>query len=142
MAGIARTPLPVLFADPGDLLQSALDAFSISPPPHATFLALEDYGVNVALARDAAAICTDSVDEQVESCVIGTPCVAVRPCTEHEATLDVGATRLVAANSAAIGGALAEAIGSAGGWRVPKRWDKAVSGRVVRALKRGIIPLH
>lgn len=141
MAGLTRSPLPVLFSD-ADALRDALGTSGIQVPENARFLEGVDYRTMLALERDAAAICTDSGGLQQESCVVGTACVVVRPCSEHTPTVVAGAAKLAAANSVAIEEALFAAIEAGRDWVVPKRWDTAVSGRIVRALKRGIIPLH
>lgn len=95
----------------------------------------------LALERDAAAIITDSSGVQEEACTIGTPCLTVRDCTEQAATLEAKANELVDADGDAIRSALERAVGEKHRWAVPKRWDGAVSDRVIRAIKRGIIPL-
>lgn len=95
----------------------------------------------LALQRDAAVIITDSGGIQEEACMVGTPCVTVRRNTEREITIELGANRLVGADSAQIIAGVADALDSPRGWRVPERWDSAVSIRVVAALMGGITPL-
>ncbi len=95
----------------------------------------------LALQRDAAAIVTDSGGVQEESCMVGTPCVTVRRNTERGITVEVGANRVVPADTASILAGLAEALGSTRKWERPERWDADVAARVVAALKSGIVPL-
>ncbi len=95
----------------------------------------------LALQRDAAAIVTDSGGIQEESCMVRTPCVTVRRNTERAITIEVGANRLVMADTAAIFAAIAEALESSRVWEFPERWDTRVSERVVAALVDGIAPL-
>jgi UDP-N-acetylglucosamine 2-epimerase (non-hydrolysing) len=95
----------------------------------------------VGLIRGAAAVVTDTASVQVESCVCETPCVTVMDCTEADATVACGANVLVDAEESAIAIALHDAMTAHRKWTVPKRWDTAVSDRLVRALRRGVIPL-
>lgn len=140
VGGLARSPLPVVIPDTGGL-KAAIESAGLEVPAAARLFASVPYRDMLALERDAAVVVTDSSGVQEEACTISTPCVTVRECTEHSATLDVGANRLAAADAEAIREALVEAMNSTASWRSPKRWDQAVSDRVVRALKRGIIPL-
>ena len=96
----------------------------------------------LAIVRDAAVVVTDSGGVQEEACMLGTPCVTVRRCTERVATLEAGANRLAGATPEAIASAVHEAMEGPRKWITPKRWDKAVSQRVVRALRRGVSPLE
>jgi len=138
--GIARSPLPVVIPDAGGFA-AALDLLGIERPASLHIVNAVHYRDMLALERDAAAVLTDSSGVQEEACTIQTPCITVRECTEHSATVDVGANTLVAADAEAIRAALVQSISSTATWRSPKRWDQAVSDRVVRALKRGILPL-
>jgi UDP-N-acetylglucosamine 2-epimerase (non-hydrolysing) len=129
----------------------------LMPDAHGASGALETYGIRVgdpvrivgaapyqemlALIRDAAVVVTDSGGVQEEACMLGTPCVTVRRCTERIATLEVGANRLSDATSDAVVSAARDAMAGPHKWLTPKRWDKAVSQRVVRSLRRGIVPL-
>lgn len=99
------------------------------------------YQEMLALVRDAAAAVTDSGGVQEEACMLGTPCVTVRRCTERRATVEVGANRLADATAAAISSAVGDALEGPRKWLTPKRWDKAVSQRVTRSLRRGVPPL-
>jgi len=95
----------------------------------------------LALQRDAAAIVTDSGGIQEEACMVHTPCVTVRRNTERQITVEVGANRLVSADSTQITTGLVEALSSPRDWKVPVRWDLEVASRVVAALQEGISPL-
>jgi UDP-N-acetylglucosamine 2-epimerase (non-hydrolysing) len=95
----------------------------------------------LALQRDAAAIVTDSGGVQEESCMLRTPCVTVRRNTERWVTLQVGSNRLVDADRDQILTGLSAALTLPKDWAFPERWDDEVSGRVVTALKSGILPL-
>jgi UDP-N-acetylglucosamine 2-epimerase (non-hydrolysing) len=95
----------------------------------------------LALERDAAVIVTDSGGVQEEACMVGTPCVTVRRNTEREITVEVGANRLVPAETSAISETLHEAVLRREGWQRPERWDDKVSARVVAALESGVLPL-
>lgn len=100
------------------------------------------YREMLALMRDASVVLTDSSGVQEEACMLGTPCVTLRGCTERAATVEAGANRLADATPEAVTAAVAEARETPRKWLTPKRWDKAVSQRVVRSLKRGLVPLR
>ena len=95
----------------------------------------------LALQRDAAGIVTDSGGIQEEACMLHTPCVTVRRNTERGITVDVGANRLVSAETSAIEAALADALASDRDWALPERWDSEVSSRIAEALLGGVLPL-
>lgn len=141
LGGIAHSPLPVLIADT-NTLTAAADRFGRSMPAAARVADAVPYLTMLALIRDAACVITDSSGVQEEACTIGTACVTVRECTELTVTLESEANRLVYPDPDEIRAALIAAAGIRKGWNAPKRWDRAVSERVVRALKRGITPLQ
>jgi len=138
---LSSSPLPVLFpahprtrpllADVG-LETSGSAVRLVDPVGYLDMLALE---------RDAAVIVTDSGGVQEEACMVGTPCVTVRRNTEREITVEVGANRLVPAETSAISETLHEALLRRDGWQRPERWDDKVSARVVAALESGVLPL-
>lgn len=138
--GAERCGLPVLVPDANGL-RRALERAGIEPGPPVSVVDAVSYTDMLALIRDAAAVITDSGGVQQEACMICTPCVTVRDCTEHVATVIFGANELVAADADAINAALARAREHKRSWVTPKRWDRAVSDRVVRAIRRGIEPL-
>ncbi|MDZ4169067.1 MAG: UDP-N-acetylglucosamine 2-epimerase (non-hydrolyzing) [Coriobacteriia bacterium] len=140
LEGLAALPLPVLVPDTNGLraamaeagLQAAGAVSVVDAVPYRSMLALE---------RDAAVVLTDSTGVQEEACSICTPCITVRDCTEQVATVEAGANRLVSADSDAIIESVANILAEPPTWVVPKRWDRAVSDRIVRAIKRGVAPL-
>ncbi len=95
----------------------------------------------LTLQRAATAIVTDSGGVQEEACMLGTPCVTVRRNTERQVTVEIGANRLVAAETGAISRGIKEALASGTDWERPDRWDLDVSSRVVTALESGVLPL-
>jgi len=136
----AATELPVLFpAHPRT--RPLLAAAGITADAGVHVIDPVGYLDMLALQRDAAAIVTDSGGVQEESCMVGTPCVTVRRNTERGITVEVGANRVVAAETGAILGGLAQALASARDWQRPERWDAEVSARVVAALEGGVTPL-
>jgi UDP-N-acetylglucosamine 2-epimerase (non-hydrolysing) len=141
LEGIAVAGLPTIMPDPHGL-RATLESAGLTLPSNVTVVDAVAYRTMLALQRDAVAVLTDSGGVQEEACILGTPCVTVRPCTEYMATLRTGSNVLVDSSSQAVSHALSEARDASKGWVVPKRWDQAVSGRVVRALKRGIMPLN
>lgn len=140
MAGLGASPLPVLMPD-SDGLSAALRRYRVSVPSGVRIVDPVGYRVMLALERDAAAIITDSAGVQVEACMVGVACLTVRDCTEVSSTVDVGANRLLPAESSAIRAALAESINRKRSWVAPKRWDRAVADRATRAIRRGVVPL-
>lgn len=140
IGGLALSPLPVLLPDT-DGLGRSLEALSSALPPTIMLVEAVPYSEMLALERDAAAVITDSGGVQVEACMVGVPCLTVRDCTEMVPTVEIGANRLVSADAQSIHAALLEAMGGTHSWVEPKRWDRAVSDRVARALKRRITPL-
>jgi len=140
MGGLSRSPLPVLIPD-SDGLAEELAGRDITLPATVRLIGAVDYRMMLALERDAAAIITDSSGVQVEACMVRVPCVTVRECSELIPTLTCGANHLVAPDGVLIGAALDAAITQTRTWAEPKRWDRAVSDRVARALRRGITPL-
>lgn len=139
--GLMRLGVPVLVPDARDLCDGVIasgglvprDLYCLDPVPYLDMLALQ---------RDALAVITDSGGIQEEACMLGTPCITVRGSSEHDATIDVGANMLTSADSDAIVDAIGLARSAGHSWVAPKRWDRAVSDRIVRALKRGVTPLR
>lgn len=137
---LTRLGLPVLVPDARDLCDGIIAAGGVVPPD-LYCLDPVPYLDMLALQRDAVAVITDSGGIQEEACMLGTPCVTVRDSTEHDATIEVGANQLTSASSDAIVDAVGNARAGSRNWVAPKRWDRAVSDRIVRALKRGVTPL-
>lgn len=138
--GLARLPLPVLIPDTNGL-RAAMHRSGLSSDERISVVDVVPYRSMLALERDAAIVLTDSSGVQEEACTICTPCLTIRGCTEQVATIDAGANRLVAADRDAIVSSVVETLAQPPEWAVPKRWDRAVSDRVVRAIKRGVSPL-
>ncbi len=141
LGGLARSRLPVVMPDSDRFVAAAARARMTIPGRAITSGAVPHLDM-LRLIRGAAAVLTDAGGVQEEACVLCTPCVTVRGCTEHVATLGSGANVLVEPDAAAIETTVTAAIASRRQWAQPARWDKAVSDRVMRALRRGIIPLR
>ena len=141
VTSLLDSPLPVLFPVHPRTRPILAGHGMTEDSPGVVLTAPVGYLDMLALQRDAAAIVTDSGGVQEESCMVGTPCVTVRRNTERYITVEVGANRLVSADSSAITPALAQALASDRGWQVPERWDLQVAARVVEALRGGIMPL-
>ncbi len=140
MAGLGSLTCPTVIPDTNGLA-SALASAGIEVPGQVTIIEPVTYPMMLALERQAAAVVTDSSGVQEESCTLCTPCVTVRECTEQTVTIRISANRLVPAHPEVIAAAVTLAIEQPPTWPVPQRWDRAVSDRVVRALKRGVRPL-
>ncbi|MBI5232279.1 MAG: UDP-N-acetylglucosamine 2-epimerase [Coriobacteriales bacterium] len=138
--GLGRTGMPVIIPDAGPL-RSALTTHGVQLPHAIEIVDAVTYNDMLALERDAAVIVTDSGGVQEEACMLGTSCVTVRDSTERQSTLACGCNRLAEPTGDSMVGAIASAIECRTPWPIPKRWDRAVSDRVVRALLRGIAPL-
>jgi UDP-N-acetylglucosamine 2-epimerase len=140
LEGLAQSALPVLVPDANGL-RDAMASFGLSARGAVHVIDPVQYLEMLSLQRDAAAVVTDSGGVQVESCMLCVPCITVRQCTEFGPTVENGANRLVDATAVSIRGAVAEATGRRASWTAPKRWDRGVSDRITRILKRGIEPL-
>ncbi len=141
VSGLERCKLPVVAPDSADL-KAALAREGTRLPHNVDAIEPVSYHRMLALQRDAAVVVTDSSGVQIEACTIGTPCLTVRRCTEQAATIECGANRVVPASGRALAAAIRRVMERPSTWTVPQRWDRAVSDRVVRALKRGIMPLR
>jgi UDP-N-acetylglucosamine 2-epimerase (non-hydrolysing) len=139
--GLAALGMPTLLPDAHGA-SGALETYGIRVGSSVNIVEAAPYPDMLALLRDAAVVVTDSGGVQEEACMLATPCVTVRRCTERVATLEVGANRLADASPEAIVSAATDAIEGPRKWLMPKRWDKAVSQRVVRALRRGVPELE
>lgn len=138
--GLACCGLPALIPDTSGL-SGAIKTHGVTVPESVEIVDAVSYTEMLSLERDAAVVVTDSSGVQVEACVLFTPCITVSPTTEQTATIDVGANRMCDATFDAVSRAVSDLLGERSSWVTPKRWDQAVSDRVVRALKRGIMPL-
>jgi len=136
IGALAQIDCAVLLPD-AEGVRRAFGSYGIDVPENVFVVDAVGYREMLALQRDADVIVTDSGGVQEEACMVGTPCVTVREVTEHNATVLAGANRLSEPTVEAIIAAVSEARGSRS-WVAPKRWDKAVSGRIVRELKAGV----
>ncbi len=139
MEAISHIDIPVLIPD-AEGLRQALAENGISVSENAFVVDAVGYLEMLALERDADVVLTDSGGVQEEACMVGTPCVTVRSITEHTATIEAGANRLAEPTTDSVLAAIDEARENRT-WLAPKRWDRAVSGRIVRELRAGVDPL-
>lgn len=140
IGGLSRSPLPVLIPERAGM-EKALAEHDIAVPDNVKLVDAVDYFTMLALERDAAVIITDSSGVLVEACMLRVPCLTVRCCTELPVTIKAGANCLVPPDSKAIRAEIVAAVSRSALWAEPKRWDRAVSDRIARVLKRGIPPL-
>jgi len=139
--GLSDVQPPVLMPD-SDAFVSACELFGIAIPASIQTTPPIDHLKMLSLIKDSACVVTDSGGLQEEACVLCAPCVTVRGCTEHVETLTTRANVLAAAEAEVIRTATLAAVSGRRQWVQPARWDRAVSDRVVRALRRGIMPLR
>ena len=139
--GLGRLDESVIVPDSGGL-GASLDEHEIPVAENLMLTPAVRYLEMLALERDAKCVVTDSGGVQVEACMVCTPCVTVRAETEYIATIDAGANRLADASPAAVFTAVSEALATPRSWRAPRRWDKAVSKRIAKSLKRGVEPVE
>lgn len=137
LGALGGIELPIVMPDVSDI-GGLLAEFGLRLPPNIRLIDVVPYSMMLALERDAECIVTDSGGVQEEACIICTPCVTVRRCTEHAATLKYGGNRLSTANRDMLRAAVSGALEVKRSWPRPHRWDKAVSDRVARVLKRGV----
>jgi len=90
---------------------------------------------NLSLLAGAAVAITDSGGLQEETSVLGVPCLTLRDTTERPVTLDLGTSRLVGNDAAAIRRAFDDAV--SGNWPAGQPiplWDGQTSSRIVSEL--------
>lgn len=138
--GLERFPLPVVLPD-AEAFTAAATRHGVQVGRSLVSAAALPYREMLSLVRDAAAVVTDCGSLAEEACCAEVPCVTVRYCTEYDETIAAGANRLARPERDAVCAALLDATGRRGHWVLPKRWDRAVSDRAVRALRRGVTPL-
>lgn len=137
LAGLGALQSTVAIPDVAEIA-GLVERHELQVPDNVRLLPAVPYRSMLALERDARCVVTDSGGVQEESCMTCTPCVTVRECTEYVSTVATGGNRMSSAEPAALAAAVRAARESKRSWTPPSRWDKAVSGRVVRVLKRGI----
>lgn len=139
--GMSTSGMTTLVPDDG-AFAGAMDDCGLTAELRPTLISSVPYRTMLALMRDAACVVTDSSGVQEEACTIGTPCVTVAGRTEHEATVAIGANQLSEATQHDVASAVRSAAQSGRVWPTPQRWDRAVSDRIVRAIRRGVAPLN
>lgn len=95
------------------------------------------YLETIGLVESAALVLTDSGGLQVETTILGVPCLTARPNTEWTETVESGTNRLVAPSLEAIKSAFAEARQQARNVGAPPRpplWDGHAAERIVALL--------
>jgi UDP-N-acetylglucosamine 2-epimerase (non-hydrolysing) len=95
------------------------------------------YLETIGLVESAALVLTDSGGLQVETTILGVPCLTARPNTEWTETVESGTNRLVAPSLEAIKSAFAEARQQARNIGAPPRpplWDGHAAERIVALL--------
>lgn len=91
----------------------------------------------LSMLQNARLVLTDSGGIQEEACVLRVPCITIRESTERIATIAAGANRLAKAERWQILKAVTEIVeNGVPSWVIPDRWDREVSKRIVRVLKR------
>lgn len=86
----------------------------------------------VRLLGSAAAVVTDSGGVQQEACILGVPCVTVRPTTEWTETLAIGANRLATAGPE-LADAVEDALRGERTWTNP--FPPGATGRLVDVVE-------
>ncbi|MCC7416124.1 MAG: UDP-N-acetylglucosamine 2-epimerase (non-hydrolyzing) [Acidobacteria bacterium] len=95
----------------------------------------------LALVAGASAVITDSGGLQEETSVLGVPCLTLRRNTERPITVELGTSRLVGSEPAAIRAAFRQVL--AGEWppgRSIPLWDGAAGERIADALASWLVP--
>ena len=136
MSHVART-MPVLFLVHPRTRQRIKD-FGLEP--HAAGVRLLDpigYLETVGLVERAALVLTDSGGLQVETTILGVPCLTARPNTEWTETVESGTNRLVAHTLEGITAAFADVRRQSRAMFAPGRpplWDGHAAERIVALL--------
>jgi len=135
LSHVARS-MPVLFLVHPRTRQRIKD-FGLEQ--HASGVRLLDpvgYLETIGLVERAALVLTDSGGLQVETTILGVPCLTARPNTEWTETVESGTNRLVAPTLEAITAAFAEVRGERRGAAPPRPplWDGHAAERIVALL--------
>lgn len=89
----------------------------------------------ISLVEGARLVVTDSGGLQVETTVLGVPCLTTRAVTEWTETVEQGTNRLVPPRAEAIAAAASEALTAASRHATrPPLWDGKAAGRILEAL--------
>jgi UDP-N-acetylglucosamine 2-epimerase (non-hydrolysing) len=95
------------------------------------------YLETIGLVEGAALVLTDSGGLQVETTILGVPCLTARPNTEWTETVESGTNRLVAPTAEAIAGGFAAVTKEKRSRTAPPRpplWDGHAAERIVALL--------
>jgi UDP-N-acetylglucosamine 2-epimerase (non-hydrolysing) len=94
------------------------------------------YLETIGLVEQARLVLTDSGGLQVETTVLGVPCLTARTTTEWRETVEAGTNRLVAPSAAAIAAAVAQACAPSAEAPParPPLWDGRAAERAVAAM--------
>ena len=99
------------------------------------------YNVFLDLVRCAAIVITDSGGLQVESTILGVPCVTMRKTTEWPETIESGTNVLLGPDIGKLAECMCEARGKAktsGVRSFPRNWDSSVSERIHKVISENI----
>lgn len=139
LEGISKSPVEIVFpAHPRtakliknlDLDLAKFPLKVVSPLPYLDFLKLQ---------KEAAFVITDSGGVQVEAFVLKKPCITLRYNTEHIETLKDSANVLAGTEPEIICKEIKKAFKRSEkiqGIKLPKKWDKKVSQRIVKGLEQ------
>jgi UDP-N-acetylglucosamine 2-epimerase (non-hydrolysing) len=87
-----------------------------------------------SLTKNARIVVTDSGGIQEETTGLGVACVTVRENTERPVTVDMGTNILAGVKHDGIRSAIRQQLERKGEHRIPKFWDGAAAGRIVKVL--------
>ena len=136
LAHVARA-MPVLFLVHPRTRQRIKDFGLEEKAPGVRLLDPVGYLETVGLVERAALVVTDSGGLQVETTILGVPCLTARPNTEWTETIESGTNRLVAPTLEAISAAFAEVRAQKRAQVAPARpplWDGHAAERIVALL--------
>lgn len=137
---LERAPLPVLLLADAHARESLERLGLDSMDGNVRLIDSLTYVDTLALQQRAAAIVTDCGEVEEEACVLGTPCVTVRGCTDWRVTVELGANRLAGPDADSILEAMHGALSGVRSWGMPHRWDGDVSFRISDVLTSAVMP--